>query len=160
MRVVSYSPFAPRFRSAVRPSRPVADPFAFGPGFRLFDSLLADRVAPEADYDYEALDENRYRLTLNAAGFEESELAVESQGDLLTVEGKSEDGRRQLKRSFRLGEHMEVTGAALEKGLLSIEIERIVPEALKPKRIEIGSAGVKGIAGKAKKLVGGAKKAA
>lgn len=155
MRLVSYSPYSPRFRGAF-----AGNPFDSRPAFRLLDSLLADRAAPAADYGYEEVEENRYRLTLNVAGFDESELTVESRGDLLVVEGKSEDGKRAVDRSFRLGEMLEVVGARLEKGLLAIDIERVVPEALKPRRIEIEGAGAKSLARKAKKLIGGEKKAA
>ena len=147
---IAYSPYAPRFRGV----------FDADPAFRLVDRLFAERSAPRADYDLETLDEDRFRLTLNAVGLEESELSVELRGDLLAVEGESADGRHAVKRSFRLGEHMEVTGASLDKGLLAIEIERVVPEALKPRRIEIASGSSKRLARAAKKLIGGEKKAA
>lgn len=150
MRSLYHFPYAPRFRGV----------FDVDPALRLVDQLFADRVAPRADHDLEALDDDRFRLTLNVAGFEESELAVEQRGDLLVVEGKSADERRAIERSFRLGEHMEVTGASLDKGLLAIEIERVLPEALKPRRIEIAGGGAKRVARAAKKLIGGEKKAA
>lgn len=112
------------------------------------------------DYELEQLEDDVTRLTLTAVGFDESELEIEAQGDVLVVRGETEDGRRSLHRRFQLGEHQEVIGARLEKGLLTIDIKRELPEALKPRRIAIeGSAPAK-LARKAKKLIEGAKKAA
>ena len=150
MRLVSYVPNFPRARSV----------FDADPAFRMLDTLFADRATPASDYGYEALDENTHRLTLTVAGLGESDLAVEAKGDLLSIEGESEDGRYKVSRRFRLGEFMEVVGAKLDKGLLTVDIERVIPEALKPRRIEIESSAPKTIARKAKKLIGGEKKAA
>ena len=113
MRLLSYSPF---YRS-------------------LFD------VEPPrwADYEVEQLDGDITRLTLTAVGFDESELTIETQGSLMSVRGQTANGRRSLDRRFRLGEHQEVVGAKLDKGLLVIDIKRELPEALKPRRIEIES---------------------
>ena len=87
------------------------------------------------------------------AGFERAELEIESEHDTLKVVGrkrKDGDQRKYLHRGiaardfehrFQLADHVKVVGASLENGLLNIELIREVPEAMKPRRIEIGSTG-------------------
>lgn len=103
-------------------------------------------------YNIEKLDENQYGITLAVAGFEESELEIGTERGVLTVKGKratAEDGEqrqylhqgiatRNFERQFQLADHVEVTGANLANGLLTIELVKEVPEALKPKIITIG----------------------
>lgn len=100
-------------------------------------------------YNIEKLDENSYRITMAVAGFSEDELNIVTQGTTLIVSGKakSEDdnvkylyrgiARRAFERRFELAEHIEVEGARIENGLLHIDLERRVPEAMKPRTIEI-----------------------
>ncbi|MBU2979808.1 Hsp20 family protein [Alteromonas sp. C1M14] len=103
-------------------------------------------------YNIELLEENKYRIAMAVAGFSESEIQIEVQEDTLTVTGKKEtkeekDNRRFLhkgisernfERKFQLGDHVNVIGADLKDGLLNIDLERVIPESKKPKRIEIG----------------------
>ena len=132
---------------------------------RLFDMLDA---TPQVDasqsyppYNIERTDETHYRITLAVAGFAEKDLDVEVREGVLTVEGKraGEEGEkaflhrgiagRAFERRFQLAENVEVRGARLENGLLHVDLERIVPEEKKPRRIEIGGAELKTIEGKA-----------
>lgn len=102
-------------------------------------------------YNIERTGEDRYRVTLAVAGFSGDELAVEAREHSLLVEGRkkeTEGGRsflyrgiagRSFKRQFQLAEHVRVSGATLGNGLLVIELVREVPEAMKPRRIEINT---------------------
>lgn len=123
-----------------------------------FDRMLnlldeAARLEPADNYppyDIEKTGEDAYRITLAVAGFAPSELAVTAQPNLLVVSGKkAEAWSRQLlhqgiaarafERQFRLADFVQVAGANLEQGLLMIDLVREVPEAMKPRRIEIAS---------------------
>ena len=130
------------------------------PVFRAFELSGPGASVARTRYDLEATDEEGYRLTLNATGLGEEEIEIEVLDGVLKVRGESEDGRHAVRHAFRLGEHVEVEGARLEKGLLTLELKREVPEALKPRRIEVEATPAKKLAGKAKKQIGGAKKAA
>jgi molecular chaperone IbpA len=104
-------------------------------------------------YNIERTDENHYRISLAVAGFAEKDLAVEVKEGVLLVAGKRDaekDGAdphylhqgiagRSFERRFQLAENVEVRGAQLENGLLHIQLERIVPEEKKPRRIVIGA---------------------
>ena len=104
-------------------------------------------------YNIESTDENHYRISLAVAGFAEKDLAVEVKEGVLSVSGKRDsekDGAephylhqgiagRSFERRFQLAENVEVRGAQLENGLLHIQLERIVPEEKKPRRIVIGA---------------------
>jgi molecular chaperone IbpA len=136
--------FAPLYRSTV--------------GFdRLFSMLDAAGTAENAQsyppYNIERTGETTYRITMAVAGFSETELSIESRENTLTVKGEKADeahggseylyrgiAGRAFERRFQLAEHVEVKGASLKNGLLHIDLARIVPEALKPRRIEIATA--------------------
>ena len=102
-------------------------------------------------YDIGVVDDNRYAITLAVAGFAEDELEINVERGVLTIRGEkaSEDKEHQylyqgiaaraFERKFNLAEHVEVTAAKLENGLLKIDLVREVPEAMKPKRIAINS---------------------
>lgn len=102
-------------------------------------------------YDIEVVKDDHYAITLAVAGFAESELNINVERGVLTIRGEktSEDkdhkylyqgiASRTFERKFNLAEHVEVTGAKLENGLLKIGLVREVPEAMKPKRIAINS---------------------
>jgi molecular chaperone IbpA len=104
-------------------------------------------------YNIERASENHYRISLAVAGFAEKDLAVEVKEGVLAVQGKREgekepaSGRylhqgiagRAFERRFQLAENVEVKGAQLENGLLHIDLERIVPEEKKPRKIAIGT---------------------
>ncbi|WP_281646587.1 Hsp20 family protein [Parendozoicomonas sp. Alg238-R29] len=102
-------------------------------------------------YNIELLDENSYRITMAAAGFQEDELDIESRENVLTVKGKKSEGKterkylyqgiaeRNFERRFQLADYVRVTGAAMENGLLHIDLEREIPEAMKPRKININN---------------------
>ena len=127
-------------------------------GFDRLFSMLDTLGTPETaqtypPYNIERTGENAYRITMAVAGFGETELSIESRENVLTVTGdKAEadgEGReflhrgiagRAFERRFQLAEHVEVKGASLKNGLLHIELLRVVPEAMKPRRIDITTA--------------------
>jgi molecular chaperone IbpA len=100
-------------------------------------------------YNIERLGENIYRISMAVAGFGENDLSIEVKEGALTVRGekKAEDKARQyihqgiaarnFERRFRLAEYVEVSGAALENGLLHIDLKRELPETMKPRTIKI-----------------------
>lgn len=116
----------------------------------LLDSALrTDSVTPGyPPYNIEMLSENRYAITLAVAGFEQSELDLMVEKGVLTVRGKKakEEERRYLhqgianrafERKFNLADYVEVTGADLNNGLLTISLVKEIPEAMKPRTIAI-----------------------
>ena len=133
--------FAPLHRSSV--------------GFdRVFDLLEAAARNQTSDnyppFDSIKLDEDRYRVTMAVAGFRESDLNITTQGNLLLVSGERKGepegeylhrgiATRSFQRRFELAEHVHVTGARLADGLLSIDLKREVPDAMRPRQIPIGS---------------------
>jgi len=106
-------------------------------------------------YNIERADETHYRISLAVAGFADNDLNVEVKEGVLTVQGKRESEKepahkhylyqgiagRSFERRFQLAENVEVRGAQLENGLLHIDLERIVPEEKKPRRIAINGNG-------------------
>jgi molecular chaperone IbpA len=102
-------------------------------------------------YNIEVTGENKYSVTLAVAGFAESELDIQVENGVLSVSGKkerSDDGRnylyqgiatRSFERKFNLADHVEVVGAGLDNGLLTITLVKEIPEAMKPKKIQIDS---------------------
>jgi molecular chaperone IbpA len=105
-------------------------------------------------YNIERTDENHYRISLAVAGFAEKDLNVEVKESVLSVHGKREGEKdnapgkhylyqgiagRTFERRFQLAENVEVKGAQVENGLLHIDLERIVPEEKKPRRIVINA---------------------
>jgi molecular chaperone IbpA len=100
-------------------------------------------------YDIEKTDEDGYRITVAAAGFKPSDLEITTQPNLLIISGRrseSEDNRtylhrgiahREFERRFELADHVVVTQARCADGVLSIDLQRQVPEASKPRRISI-----------------------
>jgi molecular chaperone IbpA len=115
-------------------------------------------------YNIERADESHYRISLAVAGFAEKDLSVELRDGVLTVTGKRDepekaDGKnvlyqgiagRAFERRFQLAEHVEVRGAKLENGLLHVDLEQVVPEEKKPRRIQINAPELKTIEGTAK----------
>ena len=135
--------FSPLYRATIGFDR-VAD---------LMDRALAADVAQPTypPYNIEKTDENAYRITIAVAGFGAEELTVELREGALIVSGrKGEEAEnrsylhrgiatRAFERRFALADHLRVTGASHRDGLLNIDLVREVPEALKPRRIEIGT---------------------
>ncbi len=119
----------------------------------LLDSALrTDSVAPGyPPYNIEMLGENRYAITLAVAGFEQGELELMVEKGVLTVRGKKakEEERKYLhqgianrafERKFNLADYVQVTGADLHNGLLTISLVKEIPEAMKPRTIAINQA--------------------
>jgi len=140
MRTVDFSPL---YRSAV--------------GFDRLAALLeaaagADSASGYPPYNIEATGESAYRIEIAVAGFRPDELSLEVRENLLTVQGRkaqADDSKRFLhrglaernfERRFQLADHVEVTDAKLADGLLTVSLKREIPEALKPRKIEIKSA--------------------
>ena len=130
--------FAPLRRSAI--------------GFdRLFDLLenagqTAENYPP---FDLERIDDDSYRITIAVAGFRSDEIEITAQQNQLLVSGRkagSDEGQyihrgiatRAFERRFALGDYVQVRGADLRDGPLSIELVREIPEAMKPRKVEIG----------------------
>jgi molecular chaperone IbpA len=127
---------------------------------RLLDLLETAGEQGYPPYNIERSDENNYRVTLAVAGFAEKDLSVDVKDRVLTVSGKREEADkaqsaflhqgiagRAFERSFQLAEHVEVKAARLENGLLHVDLERIVPEEKKPRRIQINAPELKTIEG-------------
>ena len=123
-------------------------------GFDRLASLIDSALATESTasgyppYDIEGLDENRYAISLAVAGFSREDLDIQVEKGVLTVRGKKRDkdernylyqgiANRTFERKFNLADYVEVTGADLSDGLLSIQLKKEIPEAMKPKTIAI-----------------------
>jgi molecular chaperone IbpA len=131
--------FSPLLRSAV----------GFDRMAQMMDSLARGEETGYPPYNIEKLGEDAYRITMAVAGFGEDELEVTTKDTTLVVAGKAKEAegeatflhrgiaRRAFERRFALAEHIKVTGAHLENGLLHVDLVREVPEAKKPRTIEI-----------------------
>ncbi len=110
-------------------------------------------------YNIEKTDEDAYRITIAVAGFSDDELSIESRDGQLIISGKKTEDEdkdknylhrgiatRAFEKRFQLADHVRATGATTENGLLHVDLVREVPEALKPRKIEIS--GRKQIEGK------------
>jgi len=134
--------FAPLYRSVV--------------GFDRLASLLESATTEAAPagyppYNIERTAEDAYRVEIAVAGFKPEELNIEVKENLLTVQGRkaaNDEARRYLhrglaernfERRFQLADYVVVTDASLEDGLLQIALKRELPEALKPRRVEIAT---------------------
>jgi len=121
---------------------------------RLFD-LLTQAERAEAStawppYNIEKVADDQYRITMAVAGFTQDEIELTQHDTTLLVSGqrKDQEGEHQylhrgiagrgFRQTFNLAEHVKVAGATMENGLLTVELQREVPEALKPRRITIG----------------------
>ena len=158
--------------------------FDFSPFYRStigFDRMaqLLENAArlPEVDngyppYNIEAVGEDRYRVTLAVAGFSLDELNIEVRESALHISGQKQEipaetqylhrgiAGRSFTRHFRLADHVRVENAWLDNGLLTIDLVREVPEEMKPRTIAITTSAPREIGSKAKKLLGGDKRAA
>jgi len=112
----------------------------------------ADKQSSYPPYNIELLAEDQYRITMAVAGFGEDNLEIESKDNTLIIIGNrnhSNDEKterkflhqgiaeRNFERKFQLGEHVKVIGAFMENGLLHVDLQREIPEALKPRKIAI-----------------------
>jgi molecular chaperone IbpA len=137
MRTIDFSPL---YRSVVGFDR-LAD---------LLDSAASEAPAGYPPYNIERTGDNTYRVELAVAGFKPDELSIEVKESVLIVQGRkaANDAERRFvhrglaernfERRFQLAEYVLVTEAKLADGLLAIDLKRELPEALKPRRIEIG----------------------
>ena len=124
-------------------------------GFDRFASLIdsalgADPQPSYPPYNIELVEENRYRITMAVAGFDRQEIDIEVERDTLKIVGRKskEDvpknylhrglAARNFEQRFQLADYLKVSGATLENGLLSIDLAREIPEAMKPRKIDIG----------------------
>ncbi|WP_269520622.1 Hsp20 family protein [Alteromonas sp. BMJM2] len=105
-------------------------------------------------YNIELLSDDKYRVTMAIAGFSKDDVSIQVEENTLTIIGnkkadsneKSERkylhkgiSERNFERKFQLGDHVKVLAADMENGLLHIDMERVIPDAKKPRTIEIGS---------------------
>ncbi len=121
----------------------------------LLDNALRSQKASVGfpPYDIETCGEDRYAITLAVAGFEESELDIQVENGVLRVRGNKADdseaksylyrgiANRSFERKFNLADYIEVSGADLKNGLLTISLVKEIPEAMKPRSITIGADG-------------------
>ena len=122
---------------------------------RLFDFLESAR-AEQSDnyppYDIEKLSDDRYRITLAVAGFSSGDIDITARQNMLIVVGRKSENRnkdgnflhmgiatRAFERRFELADFVRVEAADMKDGLLSIELVREIPDAMKPRKIEIGT---------------------
>ena len=118
----------------------------------------ADKQSSYPPYNVELLAEDQYRITMAVAGFSEEDIDIESKDNSLVIVGTKnidtknagDDKRtatrkflhqgiaeRNFERKFQLGDHVKVIGAFMENGLLHVDLQREIPEALKPRKIAI-----------------------
>ncbi|REL28965.1 heat-shock protein [Thalassotalea euphylliae] len=118
----------------------------------LMDKAARNEKQPSyPPYNIESLAEDKYRITMAVAGFAEEELDIESKQNHLIITGTKASAadkterkflhqgiaERNFERKFQLGDHVKVVGAFMENGLLHVDLEREIPEALKPRKIAI-----------------------
>ena len=126
--------------------------------FSLLDQTTGFESAPSyPPYNIERTGENAYRITVAVAGFAEPELSIEVKENTLTIRGEKQVKQnekagevlyqgiaaRAFERRFQLADHVEVKGAALENGLLHVDLVREIPETMKPRNIPIGNGSAK-----------------
>src|ERR1041385_7986220 len=119
---------------------------------RLFSMLDGFEATPGyPPYNIERTGENDYRISVAVAGFAENELSIESKENTLTIKGERQVKQdndagevlyqgiaaRAFERQFQLADYVQVKGAALENGLLHVDLVREIPEAKKPRQIAI-----------------------
>ncbi|OMH25553.1 Hsp20 family protein [Motiliproteus sp. MSK22-1] len=133
--------FSPLYRSSVGFDRLAS----------LLDQSLQHNQASSGypPYNIELVDENRYTITLAVAGFEERDLDLNVEKGTLTVKGTKQPDEKEhqflyqgiatrgFERKFNLADYVEVKGASLTNGMLTIDLVKEIPEAMKPRRIDI-----------------------
>lgn len=129
-------------------------------GFDRFGDLFESLRESEEEwngyppYNIQKLGDDHYGITMAVAGFTDNDLSITAESDRVTVSGrmqeKSDEGveylyrgiaARPFERTFRLADHMKVTGAEIKDGLLRIDLVREIPEEQKPRTIQIRNAG-------------------
>ncbi|HAT6344495.1 TPA: Hsp20 family protein [Aeromonas hydrophila] len=130
--------FSPLYRSAI----------GFDRLANLLESAASNGNAGYPPYNIEQLGDSDYRISMAVAGFTQEELELSFQENLLTVKGNKQAdternylyqgiAERGFERRFQLADYVRVKGADLKNGLLHIDLVREVPEAMKPRKIEI-----------------------
>ncbi|MEE1913480.1 Hsp20 family protein [Aeromonas caviae] len=130
--------FSPLYRSAI----------GFDRLATLIESAASNGNAGYPPYNIELLGDSDYRISMAVAGFTQEELELSFQENLLTVKGSKQAdternylyqgiAERGFERRFQLADYVRVKGADLKNGLLHIDLVREVPEAMKPRKIEI-----------------------
>lgn len=130
--------FSPLYRSAI----------GFDRLANLIESAASNGNVGYPPYNIEQLGDNDYRISMAVAGFTQEELELSFQENLLTVKGNKQAdterhylyqgiAERGFERRFQLADYVRVKGADLKNGLLHIDLAREVPEAMKPRKIEI-----------------------
>ena len=143
MRGFDYSPF---YRATV----------GFDRVFDLLDNVAGQTANGYPPYNIEKAGDNAYRIVMAVAGFAEAELNLTQKENELLVTGQSapnaDEGKqflyrgiagRNFERRFQLADHVKVVGAKLANGLLTIELERVIPEEKKARAIQIEGQGSK-----------------
>ncbi len=134
--------FSPLFRSTV--------------GFDRLSQMLQSSALNEAPnayppYNIIKIDEDNYAISMAVAGFSEKDIEITAKDNQLIIQGKATEreetkgatylhrgiAERAFERRFQLADHIRVTNAALENGLLTVQLVREVPEQMKPRKIEI-----------------------
>lgn len=146
--------------------------FRYSVGFDRLERLLdaaSSRVEQSPSYppyNIESVTDNAYRITVAVAGFSEGDLDITQRENALVISGKSGTAgenaeylhrgiaNRAFERRFDLADHVKVVAANLENGMLTVDLEREIPEALKPRQIDIKKGPAQSLAAKAKKLLG------
>jgi molecular chaperone IbpA len=132
--------FTPLYRSAI----------GFDRLAQLFDDAARGDSQPSyPPYNIELVGDDKYQITMAVAGFDRSEIDIETERDTLKITGRKQRDEaarnflhrgiatRNFEHTFNLADHVRVVGAKLDNGLLNIELVREVPEALKPRKIAI-----------------------
>jgi len=147
-----HTEFAPFYRSAI----------GFDRLFQMLDQSTGfDSESTYPPYNIERTGENAYRISLAVAGFSSEELKIEVKEQTLSVSGEKTpeaEGKtflhrgiaaRAFERRFQLADHVDVTGAKFENGLLHVDLVRNIPESKKPRTIAIGASDAKQLEAKA-----------
>ena len=137
--------FSPLYRSAI----------GFDNLGSLLDSVSTNERAASSypPYNIELIKDDEYRITMAVAGFVDEDITIEVENNTLTVASNKVDDSKQeeqtylhrgiaernFRRQFKLADHVKVTSATLQHGLLHIELEREIPEAMKPRQIAINA---------------------
>ena len=156
MRVFDFAPF---YRSTV----------GFDQLFSMLDQVggVESAAAPGyPPYNIKRSGENAYNISVAVAGFTGPDLSIEVKENTLTIRGNKQSSgdeeshnliyqgiaERNFERNFQLADHVQITGASLENGLLQVDLLRVVPEAMKPRAIPITTAKKAVLEGKAAKI--------
>ena len=133
--------FSPLYRTAI----------GFDRLAQMFDNAQRADQPSYPPYNIELVAEDKYRITMAVSGFARSEIEIETENETLKIVGRKQKedqqvnflhrgiAARDFEQRFQLANHIKVVGASLENGLLNIELVREIPEALKPRKIEIGA---------------------